>query len=166
MHLRWRRILPLVRVRAGSISSHRPIRLKRRTSSRWKGGPRPATTESIRALSSRNGPSETSARSAVITAVGTYANAGFTVTAAEEAFLGPGQRGGTYLKQATNAYIHVWTKQRGGGLVATRLSGSDPIEIAHVLIGDDVNAKGGGGGVQAQSRLAVQPIEGGGHPEI
>ena len=93
-------------------------------------------------------------RSRLAQAVGDYAAAGFRVTASEDAFLGPGQRGGAFVRhdiysqQGTGSfyYTHRYSMQRGGALVATRTDASgEPLEIAHVTVGPYRNAKGGGG---------------------
>src|SRR5205814_5686334 len=66
------------------------------------------------------GPNETSARrGSVASVIGTYANAGFRVIASEEAFLGPGQRGGAFMQQSSpTLFLHRYSKQRGGAFVA------------------------------------------------
>ena len=85
-------------------------------------------------------------------AVAQYTGAGFNVVASEEAFLGPGQRGGTFDKQgSTNIYLHRESKQRGGAFVATRYVGGEPVEIAHVAVAPDAYSKGGGGGAPARA---------------
>lgn len=49
------------------------------------------------------------------------------------------------------------TEQRGGALVATRYIGSDPVEIAHIVIGPTGYSKGGGGGVQTTHKAEYDP---------
>ncbi|MEJ1962983.1 MAG: RHS repeat-associated core domain-containing protein [Gammaproteobacteria bacterium] len=90
-----------------------------------------------------------------------YAAAGFSVIASEESFLGPGQRGGPFELYLTNQYTHRYSKQRGGAFVATRYTGSDPVEIAHVIVGSDTDtsAKGGGGGAQAEHQSQYDPSQ-------
>lgn len=90
-------------------------------------------------------------------AVATYSTAGFRVIASEEAFLGPGQRAGAYNKISGVQYSHLLSKQRGGALIATRYLGDEPIEIAHVVVGPDGAAKGGGGGAQAGHQAQYDP---------
>src|SRR5437879_4378031 len=105
------------------------------------------------------GSLETQARhSPLAPLINTYTSLGFDVVASEEAFLGPGQRGG-YFTPATGPpatlFTHQYSKQRGGAFVATYYDPSnnlDPIQIAHVAenIGDfgGYGIKGGGGGAQ------------------
>ncbi|WP_162938765.1 RHS repeat-associated core domain-containing protein [Brevundimonas naejangsanensis] len=92
----------------------------------------------------------TSRRGRVAEAIQQYADAGFRVTASEDAFLGPGQRAGTYTPDSQPyIYRHRFSMQRGGALVATRFDlAGEPVEIAHVTIGPYKNAKGGGGGAE------------------
>jgi RHS repeat-associated protein len=102
---------------------------------------------------------------ALNTAISTYAQAGFTVIAAEDSFLGPGQRGGAMVPVTSppNSYRHNFSKQRGGALIATRYDANgDPVEIAHVAvsggsIGEVVSIKGGGGGTQPQQQSLYDP---------
>ena len=96
-------------------------------------------------------------RQQLASAVNAYAAAGFDVITSEESFLGPGQRGGSFrTDNVPNWGFHMDTKQRGGALVATRYSGLDPIEIAHITVGE-INAKGGGGGVQSDHEERYDP---------
>lgn len=94
-------------------------------------------------------------------AVTQYATAGFYVFASEEAFLGPGQRAGPYDQQGSTGlmFIHRYSRQRGGALVAKRFDANgDPLEIAHVAIGDGVGSiKGGGGGAQVYHQSQYDP---------
>jgi len=93
-------------------------------------------------------------------AISAYAAAGFSVVSAEDAFLGPGQRGGAFVKEgtATGIYSHRASFQRGGALVATRYDANgDPLEIAHVTVGYYDNAKGGGGGAQLTHGAQYDP---------
>lgn len=105
----------------------------------------------------------TARRQALATAISDYAIAGFTVIAAEDSLLGPGQRGGSFKRVGTTtAYTHEMSKQRGGAFVATRYAGSDPIEIAHVAVsgasfGEVVAIKGGGGGTQPNQQSVYDP---------
>lgn len=87
-----------------------------------------------------------------------YAAAGFIAIASNEAFLGPGQRAGSFMGTAPN-YTHNYTAQRGGAMVATRYdtNGVDPIEIAHVVINQTGVIKGGGGGVQVYHESLYDP---------
>lgn len=89
-----------------------------------------------------------------------YAAAGFSVISSEDAFLGPGQRAGAYVKEgtATGVYSHRPTFQRGGALIATRYDASgDPLEIAHITVGYYDNAKGGGGGAKVDHQAQYDP---------
>ncbi|HEY4940167.1 MAG TPA: hypothetical protein VII56_01965, partial [Rhizomicrobium sp.] len=101
-------------------------------------------------------------------AISAYANAGFTVVASQETFLGPGQRAGEIQPTGIgSAYYHMPTKQRGGALVATRYdAGGNPVEIAHILtaltidgIGNYVATKGGGGGKQGTAGTDYNPAD-------
>jgi RHS repeat-associated protein len=114
-------------------------------------------------------------RTALATTIAAYVNAypsgSFSVVAPQEAFLGPGQRGGTILPQDTGtpphptSYFHNPTKQRGGALVATRYdSNGDPVEIAHILVGlsfaadgSIVITKGGGSGSEPDTQTTYNP---------
>ncbi|HWA91455.1 MAG TPA: RHS repeat-associated core domain-containing protein [Rhizomicrobium sp.] len=112
---------------------------------------------------------------ALITTIKSYIDEGFDVVAPQEAFLGPGQRGGTMepLRTGTGvpyAYTHQQSKQRGGALVATKYdaSGLDPVQIAHIQIGERRAAyplsgylitKGGGGGTQTDMASTYNPAE-------
>lgn len=99
-------------------------------------------------------------RSRLAQAVGDYAAAGFRVTASEDAFLGPGQRGGAFVYVNVGLYSHRYSMQRGGALVATRTDASgEPIEIAHVTVGPYRNAKGGGGGAQPSHEAQYDPAK-------
>lgn len=96
-----------------------------------------------------------------------YATAGFSVVSSEDAFLGPGQRGGAYEVETQGSpngniqvtrYSHRPTFQRGGALIATRYDANgDPLEIAHVTVGVYDNAKGGGGGAQTDHNAQYDP---------
>jgi RHS repeat-associated protein len=102
--------------------------------------------------------------------IGAYTAAGFTVTASQESFLGPGQRGG-YIKvnsigSGNYSYVPAWTKQRGGAFVATRFDANgDPVEIAHDVVGliaPDSSGhltptKGGGGGTPPDNAPTYNP---------
>ena len=97
-----------------------------------------------------------------------YASAGFSVVAAEDALLGPGQRAGAYqlhtvahpISGSTNWYTHHPSQQRGGALVATRYDANgDPLEIAHITVSQDITAKGGGGGAQTWHDAQYAPPE-------
>ena len=112
--------------------------------------------------------------------IAAYQAAGFTVTASQESFLGPGQRGG-YMKllnpqtfaqgpPQNPAYNFAWTKQRGGALVATKYDANgDPTEIAHdvigmIAVGSDgsvLPTKGGGGGAQPSTGATYNPADAG-----
>ncbi|TWB09206.1 RHS repeat-associated protein [Nitrospirillum amazonense] len=110
------------------------------------------------------GNTEASQRAgALSTAIVNYTNAGFKVVGSEEAFLGPGGRAGAFVAQvsgSTTTYTHRSSEQRGGALVATRYNGNgDPVEIAHIVVGPTVNAKGGGGGVQAEHQAQYDPSQ-------
>lgn len=110
------------------------------------------------------GPIETSARQgSVQSVIYNYVNAGFDVVASQETFLGPGQRGGAYMKQPSGLYMHRYSKQRGGALVATLYNGNgDPVQIAHVAVnlnydGTTAGIKGGGGGTQPDQQSSYDP---------
>ena len=114
------------------------------------------------------GPSETTARQrAVATLINQYTSntpANFLVVASEEAFLGPGQRAGSYILQGTNTYIHHYSKQRGGAFVGNIFDGNgDPLEIAHISVNVDGDTgagfgiKGGGGGAQPNHQAMYDP---------
>jgi RHS repeat-associated protein len=102
-------------------------------------------------------------QSSVAGVIYNYVNAGFDVIASQEAFLGPGQRGGAYMKQPDGLYLHRESKQRGGALVATLYnSNGDPVQIAHVAVNlnyDTTTAgiKGGGGGTQPDQQSNYDP---------
>ncbi len=98
-------------------------------------------------------------RNALSNAIRLYTDAGFEVTASEEAFLGPGQRGGAAVPLSTTpvSYYNVRSQQRGGALIATRYQAGEPVEIAHAAIGHDEVAKGGGGGVQSTHQAEYDP---------
>jgi RHS repeat-associated protein len=114
------------------------------------------------------GPSETGTRqgavSQLISAYATGPGSGtWDVVASEEAFLGPGQRAGSFTLVGTNTYIHDITQQRGGAFVATRYIAGDPVEIAHIAAntaysgGGAVGIKGGGGGAQTNQQSVYDP---------
>jgi RHS repeat-associated protein len=115
------------------------------------------------------GSSETGTRQgAVSQLISSYASGPGTgtwdVVASEEAFLGPGQRAGSFTLVGTNTYIHDITQQRGGAFVATRYNASgDPVEIAHIAAnaaysgGGAVGIKGGGGGAQTNQQSVYDP---------
>ncbi len=98
-----------------------------------------------------------------------YAAQGFSVVTSQETFLGPGQRGGTFIPHVSHGspyeYEHEATKQRGGSFVATQYdSNGDPEQIAHIQIGQTVlvdgtflPTKGGGGGKQADTASTYNP---------
>ncbi len=96
---------------------------------------------------------------ALTTFINQYTAAGFSVTASQESFLGPGQRGG-YIKVIHDTahgghttYNYAWTKQRGGALIATKYDGNgDPVEIAHVVVGLIAHDASGN----------LEPVKGGG----
>ncbi|HEY1631884.1 MAG TPA: transglutaminase domain-containing protein, partial [Rhizomicrobium sp.] len=112
--------------------------------------------------------------------IAAYQAAGFQVTASQESFLGPGQRGG-YMKLQNPTqypgnppqepgYESAATKQRGGALVATKYdSQGNPIEIAHdvvglLAVGSDgsiLPTKGGGGGAQPDTGATYNPADAG-----
>lgn len=98
-------------------------------------------------------------RGRLATTITSYASAGFSVVSSEDAFLGPGQRGGAYVRHGTtNQYTHRPSFQRGGALIATRYDANgDPLEIAHVTVGAYDNAKGGGGGAQTYHDAQYDP---------
>ncbi|MGH8129704.1 MAG: hypothetical protein ACRES3_02500 [Steroidobacteraceae bacterium] len=100
-----------------------------------------------------------SRKNALQGAVQAYTTAGFGVAASGEAFLGPGQRGGAFnpVPPVGSTFTHRYSPQRGGAFVATRYTGSDPVEIAHIVVGPDANAKGGGGGVQPAHEAMYDP---------
>lgn len=102
----------------------------------------------------------TERRNALANAVTLFANAGFDVVASEDAFLGPGQRGGSWRDNfGGGSGTRIYTQQRGGALVATRYVSSEPVEIAHIVVGHDESAKGGGGGAQTDHQSRYNPSE-------
>lgn len=114
------------------------------------------------------GPTETSARENTVNSlINTYATStgSWHVIASEEAFLGPGQRGGAFSKDgSTNFYIHNISQQRGGAFVATRYDTvtGDPLEIAHIAANtardfSAIGIKGGGGGPQTNHESTYDP---------
>jgi RHS repeat-associated protein len=98
-------------------------------------------------------------RGIAATYISQYVNSGFRVTASEESFLGPGQRAGHFDAATPGFFTHRSTKQRGSAFVATKYSGSDPIEIAHITTGGGGIAKGGGGGAQAGHQGQYDPSQ-------
>jgi RHS repeat-associated protein len=92
-----------------------------------------------------------------------YAQAGFTVVASKEVFLGPGQRGGEIFPTFDGHgnpinYSHAATQQRGGAFVALQVdSNGDPVQIAHIIIGGGGITKGGGGGTQPDDQTTYDP---------
>jgi len=93
-------------------------------------------------------------------AISDYAAKGFRIIAAEDAFLGPGQRGGAFEEQPNTTWRHRYSKQRSGAIIATRYDGSnEPVEIAHLTIGADTNSKGGGGGAQPGQQAQYDPSQ-------
>jgi RHS repeat-associated protein len=106
----------------------------------------------------------TARRNALNSAISSYAQAGFTVIAAEDSFLGPGQRAGSFVPttSAPNLFRHEYSKQRGGAFSATRYVSGEPVEIAHVAVsggsfGTVLSIKGGGGGTQPQQQSLYDP---------
>lgn len=101
--------------------------------------------------------------------------ANYTVVTSQEAFLGPGQRGGGSINWQVNhfngittydPYYHTPTKQRGPAFVATKYDPNnnlDPLFIAHDVValgsyGDGIYAtKGGGGGSQSNQGTSYSP---------
>jgi RHS repeat-associated protein len=99
-------------------------------------------------------------RGKLATAIQTYAVDGFQVVASEEAFLGPGQRGGSLLPSSPGTWTHQYTRQRGGALIAKKYLNDDPIEIAHVAISAEEGIlKGGGGGAQSSHQAHYDPAK-------
>ncbi|TPW00917.1 MAG: hypothetical protein FD125_2874, partial [bacterium] len=106
-------------------------------------------------------------RGRLASTISAYAAAGYSVVSSEDAFLGPGQRGGAYVLESTfspnqnmstQTYSHRASFQRGGALIATRYDANgDPLEIAHVTVGAYDNAKGGGGGAQVDHNARYDP---------
>ncbi len=107
-------------------------------------------------------------RGALSSILTSYANAGFTIVASREAFLGPGQRPGVIIPQDIQGgfpgqYGHEPTKQRGGAFVATSYDANgDLVQIAHIIIGSpetfgSLILKGGGGGSQPNTATAYDP---------
>ena len=102
-------------------------------------------------------------------AITTYTAAGFTVSASEDAHLGPGQPFGTpavWNFGQANLYTPQASFQRGGAFVAVKYAsnGLDPNLIAHVVVGttdggDFFPSKGGGGGVQPDNQLTFDPAK-------
>lgn len=105
-----------------------------------------------------------SRQSAVDSILTGYTSAGFRVISSEEAFLGPGQRGGSFILQSGTQYVHRYSKQRGGAFVAMLFDANgDPLEIAHVAVNVNQDGstfygiKGGGGGTQADQQSNYDP---------
>ena len=103
-------------------------------------------------------------RDRLATAINSYATAGYSVVSSEDAFLGPGQRGGAYILEGQGEAGTLWTHrpsfQRGGALIATRYDANgDPVEIAHVTVGAYDVAKGGGGGAQTDHKAQYDPSD-------
>ena len=100
-------------------------------------------------------------RSKLSSAISSYADDGFKVVAAEDAFLGPGQRAGAFVEQIPDvAWHHRNSKQRSGAFVATRYdASSEPVEIAHLTVGADSSSKGGGGGAQPTQQAQYDPSQ-------
>ncbi|HEY7641623.1 MAG TPA: RHS repeat-associated core domain-containing protein [Steroidobacteraceae bacterium] len=100
-------------------------------------------------------------RARLSSAISFYTGATFKVVASEEAFLGPGQRAGSFDPDGApgTMYKHKYSKQRGGALIATKYAtnGLDPLEIAHVTVGPDSSSKGGGGGAQPGHQAQYDP---------
>ncbi len=104
-----------------------------------------------------------------------YTAAHYTVTASQESFGGPGQRGGFGFFPTAAPPLkpqdvpdYAWSKQRGGALVATRYdTNGDPTNIAHVVFGlitpnvegQYLPSKGGGGGVQPRTASTYNPAD-------
>ncbi len=103
----------------------------------------------------------------IATDIANYVHNGFTVVTSQEGYLGPGQRGGMIVPETVwgsgVSYPTLPSKQRGGAFVATLLSGSDPLEIAHIvtaggsLNGPGAMTKGGGAGAEAENHAAYDP---------
>jgi len=98
--------------------------------------------------------------------IGYYASqSSWTVVASGEAFLGPGQRGGTIyptLNQQGNptSYMHDTGKQRGGAFVALQTdSNGDPLQIAHIIVGPGGLTKGGGGADEPTDKTTYDPAK-------
>jgi len=103
--------------------------------------------------------------------IGLYAQAGFRVVASQEAFLGPGQRGGLIIpitqgeSHFPQTYQHHMGKQRGGAFVAIKADeNGEPLEIAHIVTGagspslpGGILAKGGGAGGEPQNYTDYDP---------
>jgi RHS repeat-associated protein len=99
-------------------------------------------------------------RGKLSSAISQYAGNGYSVIAAEDAFLGPGQRAGAFVEDSNGVtWHHRNSKQRSGALIATKYSGSDPVEIAHVTVGADANSKGGGGAAQPTQQAQYDPSQ-------
>lgn len=96
-------------------------------------------------------------RRALSNAVAQYASQQYEVVAANDAFLGPGQRGGPFRLLGQTEGYNVESQQRGGALVATRYQNGEPVEIAHIIVGHDENSKGGGGGAQSNHQATYDP---------
>ncbi len=113
------------------------------------------------------------------TSCGTQGNVPFTVTTSQEAFLGPGQRGGAIDWQSSTingetdytGYFNSPSRQRGPAFVATAYdSNGDPLAIAHDLVGIDGPfgaggspnlTKGGGGGNEPTQSMSYSPADAG-----
>ena len=60
---------------------------------------------------------------------------------------------------ATQAYITFYGLQRGGAVEAVKYSGSDPVQIAHVMVGAVYGLSKGGGGVQPDHDAAYSTAD-------
>ena len=100
-----------------------------------------------------------------------YTNNGFEVVASQEAFLGPGQRGGV-IAYATDKNGHPVgygfqdSKQRGGAFVATKYDTDNvtPLFIAHDVVAPSLLqgfalTKGGGAGSEPDSMTSYSPSD-------
>jgi RHS repeat-associated protein len=95
-------------------------------------------------------------------AINDFATAGFEVIAPEDAFLGPGQRGGGFYADppgTPNSYRHQPSRQRTGAIAATRYVGGEPVEIARLITFHDMIAKGGGSAAQATHKAQYDPAK-------
>jgi RHS repeat-associated protein len=106
-------------------------------------------------------------QNSLISDVQAYAAAGFTVVTPEESFLGPGQRGGSYVKQTGGLpWTYQPTKQRGNAFIASLYDANgSPTQIAHAVSGIlqygssstfDVT-KGGGGATEPTTQSQYNP---------
>ena len=137
----------------------------------WSGQPIIGETEADFWDAGYSGEVTAYANCASTSSCGTPGNIPFTVTTSQEAFLGPGQRGGAYQKNVGSSYMDAPSRQRGPALVATAYNSSgDPVAIAHDVMGlgpgpgpwgagSSFPTKGGGGGDEPFQNVTYNPAD-------